>query len=441
MATSQNNSRPQDDDLLVNLAHADTPAIIQVIGVGGGGCNAVAQMYREGIPGIQLLACNTDSKSLETSPLPNRLQLGPGLGAGGRPELGRQYAEESVEQIRASFGKNVQMVFITAGMGGGTGTGASPVIAREARKKGLLTVGIVTLPFLFERERRIDKALDGLEAMAAEVDAMLVINNERLMDIYPTQSVIAAFRKADETLTVAVRSIVEIINMHGRIILDFRDVYVVLKDGGVAVISSGYGEGENRIAQAIRNALYSPLLNNNDVYRSRRLVFSITVASEEGPSALRVEEMNAIYDFTSRFHGDIETKWGLSFDPELGDRVKITILASGFSLYGNPPAAEVAAAPETSGEEEREERRATFYAEARQHKHSSVLATRPKIYLFSMEDLSNEFIVSLVDNVPTRTRTTADLQRMVNQAASPRFVEEQEESGDNVIYFDEQNLK
>ena len=130
MATSQNNSRPQDDDLLVNLAHADTPAIIQVIGVGGGGCNAVAQMYREGIPGIQILACNTDSKSLETSPLPNRLQLGPGLGAGGRPELGRQYAEESVEQIRASFGKNVQMVFITAGMGGGTGTGASPVIAR-----------------------------------------------------------------------------------------------------------------------------------------------------------------------------------------------------------------------------------------------------------------------------------------------------------------------
>ncbi len=430
----------QSDELLINLANANTPAIIKVIGVGGGGGNAVAQMYREGIPGIQLLACNTDSKALETSPLPDRLQLGPGLGAGGRPEIGRMYAEESLDKIRACFDEHVKMVFITAGMGGGTGTGASPVIAREARKKGILTVGIVTLPFLFEREKQIDKALDGLEMLAAEVDALLVINNERLMDIYPTQSIIAAFRKADETLTVAVRSIVEIINMRGRVDLDFHDVYVVLKDGGIAIISSGYGEGEGRLKQAIEQALYSPLLNNNDVYRSRRIVFSITVAAEDGPGALRMDEMSAIYDFTARFHGDIETKWGLSFDPELGERIKITILASGFGLYDQPAQAELAHTAVSAEEEEREARRATFYAESGARRRSPS-AARPKIYLFSMDDLSNEALVALVDSVPTRSRTAADLQRMANQTGEAHFAGEEEEQSGGVIYFDMENSK
>lgn len=306
-------------DELIQLAHVTTPRIIKVIGVGGGGGNAVAQMYRDEIPEVRYMVANSDKKALEDNPVPDQMQLGPGLGAGGNPTKGRELALDSIEQIDKALDDETKMVFITAGMGGGTGTGASPVIAHEARAKGILTVGIVTIPFLFEREKQIDKALNGLEALSKEVDAMLVINNERLCDIYPDLSIINAFKRADETLSTAVSSITEIISMHGRINLDFEDVNTTLRNGGVAVMSSGYGEGENRVSQAIYDALNSPLLNNNDVFNAQRILLAITT-SDNGENALLTSEFNEVTEFMSKFGSNIETKWGLAFDPNLGKK-------------------------------------------------------------------------------------------------------------------------
>ena len=253
----------------------------------------MAQMYRDNIPEVRYLVTNTDRKALETNVVPDQLQLGPGLGAGGDPKKGKAYAEESVEKIREVLDKDTHMVFITAGMGGGTGTGASPIIAREAQKKGILTVGIVTIPFLFERERQINKALDGLDMLAQEVDALLVINNQRLIDIYGNMSIIQAFKQADKTLSTAVRSITEIISMHGRVNLDFEDAKTVLTKGGVAVMSTGYAEGEQRVTRAIAEALNSPLLNNNDVYGADRILLAVTMGTDP-QYELTMNEMNEI---------------------------------------------------------------------------------------------------------------------------------------------------
>ncbi len=241
--------------------------IIKVIGVGGGGGNAVNHMYREGIHDVSFVLCNTDNQALNDSPVPVLLQLGTeGLGAGNKPAKARQAAEESLDSIKQMLSDGTKMTFITAGMGGGTGTGAAPVIARVSKELGILTVGIVTIPFRFEGKRKIDQALDGVEEMAKHVDALLVINNERLREIYPELTVLDAFGKADDTLSVAAKSIAEIITNHGLINLDFNDVKTVLKDGGVAIMSTGYGEGEGRVKQAIEDALNSPLLNDNDVF-------------------------------------------------------------------------------------------------------------------------------------------------------------------------------
>lgn len=407
----------QLDMPIIELANMTTPGIIKVIGVGGGGGNAVAQMYRDHIPEVRYLVTNTDSKALDTNMVPDHLQLGPGLGAGGRPELGRKYAEESIEKIVAALDKETKMIFLTAGMGGGTGTGASPIIAREARKKGILTVGIVTIPFLFERERQIDKALDGLEELAKQVDAMLVINNQRLMDIYGDMDIISAFRVSDETLSTAVSAITEIISMHGRMNLDFEDVRMVLSDGGVAVMSSGVADGEGRVGKAIKDALHSPLLNNNDIYSADRLLMSITTSSE-CEDAIGMEELNDINDFMENFSPDIQTKWGLSFDPALGKKVKVTILASGFGLYS--PKGKKAMATESLVEKDpiREDRRIRFYglsghrANGQHH--------RPHVYIFSSEDLRNAEVLEMVESVPTKKRTGKYLEGIKNISTQSR---------------------
>ena len=389
-------------DQLIELHVPQTPHLIKVIGVGGGGGNAVAQMYRDDIPEVRYLVVNSDSKALEDNIVPEHLQLGPGLGAGGRPEKGRELAEDSVEEIRRALDADTHMVFITAGMGGGTGTGASPVIAREARAKGILTVGIVTIPFLFERERQIDKALDGLDALAKEVDALLVINNQRLIDIYPELSVINGFRIADQTLSTAVRSITEIISMHGRVNLDFEDVKTVLTQGGVAVMSTGYAEGDGRVGRAIEQALRSPLLNNNDVYSADRILIAVTMSRDE-QQMLTMREMNEITSFMERFNPDIVTKWGLAQDDSLGDKVKVTILASGFGLYAKKR-------PKPGKEEvyvstpEQDDRRNRYYADPRQKQR-----TRPLVFLFGEEDLCNPEVLRLVEDVPTRLRTRSQL--------------------------------
>jgi cell division protein FtsZ len=308
-------------------------SIIKVIGVGGGGGNAVNHMYREGIHDVSFVLCNTDNQALNDSPVPVHLQLGKeGLGAGNRPEKARQAAEESIEDIKAMLDDGTRMAFITAGMGGGTGTGAAPVIARVSKEMGILTVGIVTIPFRFEGAKKIDQALDGVEEMSKHVDALLVINNERLREIYPDLSLMAAFGKADDTLSVAAKSIAEIITVHGIINLDFNDVKTVLQDGGVAIMSTGYGEGEDRVKKAIDDALNSPLLNDNDVFNSKKILLSIAFNEErDGKDNFMMEEMNYVHDFMDKF-GDFEIKWGVAIDPELGKKVKVTILATGFGI-------------------------------------------------------------------------------------------------------------
>ena len=415
-----------NETLLVEPTIMASPSIIKVIGVGGGGGNAVAQMYREGIDGVNFLVCNTDRKALETNIVPEKMQMGPGLGAGGSPEHGRRLAEEAVSQIDAALDEHVKMVFITAGMGGGTGTGASPVIARRARIRGILTVGVVTLPFLFERERVIDKALDGLETLAKEVDAILVINNQRLFEIYPNLTVIDGFKKADQTLTTAVRSIVEIITMRGRVGLDFRDVNNVLRNGGVAIMSTGYGRGEGRVTRAIEDALYSPLLNQNDVYRARRLILSITTSSRPD-QMLRMEEMAEVNQFTARMTTEVDTKWGLTVDDSVGDAVRITILASGYTLYKQSAAAATSAASTTPEphvpanqpadsaditDDERRERRFFSYPELDRQGTHKARTRRTRLFLYDLDHMDDEALVEAVEAVPTARRTSRQLAHL-----------------------------
>lgn len=422
-----------NEDLLIDMGTpSTTPSIIKVIGVGGGGGNAVNHMYREGIHDVNFVLCNTDSKALCDSPVPVRLQLGKeGLGAGNRPERAQAAAEESVEDIRNMLNDGTKMVFITAGMGGGTGTGAAPVIAREAKNMGILTVGIVTIPFLFEGTRKIDQALDGVEAISKHVDALLVINNERLREIYPELNVLSAFEKADNTLSIAAKSIAEIITMHGIINLDFRDVCTVLKDGGVAIMSTGFGEGENRVTKAIEDALHSPLLNNNDIYNSKKVLLSISFCAEKEGDQLMMEEMNEVHEFMSRFHRDVETKWGLSTDVTLEKKVKITILATGFGISNIPGIQEKLDAEEAENRrkaketlEENAERRDIYYG---QSENKTGQRRRPRIYLFGLNDLENEEVISMVELTPTFKRSKEMLVEIKNKSQGALPVEPETE--------------
>ena len=412
----------KDNDLLIDMGvPSTTPSIIKVIGVGGGGGNAVNHMFREGIHDVNFVLCNTDSKALCDSPVPVRLQLGKeGLGAGNRPERARQAAEESVEDITRMLNDGTKMVFITAGMGGGTGTGAAPVIARVAKEMGILTVGIVTIPFRFEGNKKIDQALDGVEAISKHVDALLVINNERLREIYPDLNVLSAFERADNTLSIAARSIAEIITMHGIINLDFRDVCTVLKDGGVAIMSTGYGEGEGRVTKAIEDALHSPLLNNNDIFSSKKVLLSISFCNEKSGDQLMMEEMNEVHEFMSKFHSDVETKWGLSTDASLEKKVKITILATGFGIANVPGLQEKLQNDEAEKrnkelerQEENAERRESYYGAMEKtpgQRRSS------RIYLFGTNDLGDEEVISMIEMTPTFKRTKEMLVEIKNKA-------------------------
>lgn len=317
---------------LVDLPMIDH-SIIKVIGVGGGGGNAVNHMYNQGFRDVSFVVCNTDNQALRHSPVPLKIQLGEGLGAGGIPEVAREAAESSIENIKEVLKDNTKMIFITAGMGGGTGTGASPVVARVAQELGILTVGIVTIPFAFEGNQKIRQAMKGVLALSEHVDALLVINNEKLREIFPDLTLSNAFAKADDVLTNAAKGIAEIITVPGYINTDFADVYSILHKGNVAIMNTGYASGENRITKAIEDALNSPLLKTSDVRGASKVLLNLYCSTEH---QIKMEEVQQINDFMASVGEDVQVIWGASFDDELGEQVKITLIATGYDVSDIP---------------------------------------------------------------------------------------------------------
>jgi cell division protein FtsZ len=305
--------------------------IIKVIGVGGGGSNAVTHMYRQGITGVDFIICNTDAQAMESSPVPTRIQLGThltqGLGAGAVPSVGRNAALENTEDIRAILSKGTKMVFITAGLGGGTGTGAAPVIAQIAKEMDILTVAIVTIPFQFEGRKRILYADDGIRQLKDHVDALLIISNDKLRELYGNLRLSEAFDRADNVLTTAAKGIAEIITVAGYINVDFEDVKTVMKNSGVAIMGTGVAGGENRAHKAVEEALSSPLLNNNDIEGACNLLLYISSGREE----ITMDEVTDITDYIQvKTKNSAEVIWGNGFDESLEDRISVTIIATGF---------------------------------------------------------------------------------------------------------------
>ena len=423
-------------------------ATIKVIGVGGAGGNAVNRMIETKTQGVDFIAANTDAMALRKNNAPKKILLGEkithGRGAGANPEVGKSAADETLEDIRAEL-TGADMLFITAGMGGGTGTGAAPVIAQVSKEMGILTVGIITIPFRFEGNRKIDQALDGVEEMSKHVDALLVINNERLRSIYPDLSFMAAFGKADDTLSIAAKSIAEIITVHGIINLDFKDVKTVLQDGGVAIMSTGYGEGEDRVKKAIEDALNSPLLNDNDIFNSKKILLNISFTHQkDSKDNFMMEEMNYVNEFMEKFGSDFVFKWGVAVDPELGKRVKVTILATGFGMQNVDGMEERIAKQQTREEAnrlaeeqekaaKRDERRGHYYGDndtAKRYKR------RPNIYIFVAEDLDNDDVISNVEQTPTYKRTKDILASIGSDSVAPEPQhQEQPEPVQGVISF------
>ena len=414
----------------------ECPRIIKVVGVGGGGSNAVHNMYRKGIHNVSFAVCNTDMQAMQNSPIPKKVQLGQmiteGLGAGNDPVVARKAAEESREEIERLFNDGTKMAFITAGMGGGTGTGAAPVVAEIAKNMGILTVGIVTIPFKFEMTGKIKQALKGVIEISKHVDALLVINNQRLIDMYPKLNVTEGFLLVDDVLTTATKSIAEIITARGTINLDFRDVRKILKDGGVAIMSYGIEKGEMRVSRAFRSALHSPLLNNNDIYKSKKILFNIY---ENPNDPIRIEEMGEVESFMEQFQEkDIELIWGYSKDHNLEEgAVKVTVLATGFGMKDIPGMAPIIEKEQIVQEEitraEQEER----------DKEDQVVGQligvyykqEHKVYIFKGDDMYNDELIEALDNSPTYKRTNAELEKIMDIAGSlPKadIVEQPEEA-------------
>ena len=309
-------------------------SIIKVIGVGGGGGNAVNHMYREGIHDVSFVLCNTDNQALNDSPVPVHLQLGKeGLGAGNKPAKARQAAEETLEDIKNMLNDGTKMAFITAGMGGGTGTGATPVIAKMAKDAGILTVGVVTLPFVFEGKEKLSKSIEGIHELEKNVDSLIVIKNENLYKVHGDKLIQDAFPKVNEVLSTAVSGIVEIIKKRGYINIDFKDIQNMMRDSGLALMGCGSGNGENRIADAVRNTFESPLLNDFDLKTAKHLLLNITVPfSQDGVTMKEQEEINKEI---SKYTGNANNfKYGLIFEdaPEFKDTIKITAIATGFKF-------------------------------------------------------------------------------------------------------------
>jgi len=306
---------------------ASDPPIIKVIGIGGGGCNAVKHMFDKGIKGVDFVICNTDLQVLETNPIPIKIKLGAsGLGAGSKPEVGKKAAEESIEEIRNLLKNNTKMLFITAGMGGGTGTGAAPVIANIAKELDILTVAIVTTPFMFEGNIRYQQAMTGIEELRNNVDALLVIHNEKLFELYPDLKISNAFSKVDDILLTAAKGIAEIITVPGIVNVDFEDVKTVIKDSGIALMGTGYAEGENRAIESLESAIHSPLLSEIAITGAQNVLLYISYGSDE----LTIKEFKEMTSYLQNETGGANVIWGNSHNPELNG-VQVTIIATGFN--------------------------------------------------------------------------------------------------------------
>ncbi len=324
-----------------NLMPFDLPmekgSYIKVIGVGGGGSNAVSHMFKQGITDVDFIICNTDQQALVNSPVPIKIHLGQtlteGLGAGNKPDRGKEAAIENLDDVLKVLNNNTKMVFITAGMGGGTGTGAAPVIAKAAKDLGILTVGIVTIPFRFEGKRRIDQAISGVKEISKHVDSLLVVNNERLREIYGNLGITEAFSKADDVLTVAAKGIAEIITKKGHVNVDFADVKTVMANSGVAIMGSASAEGDGRALKAIEQALNSPLLNNNDITGAKNILLNISC----GEVDLKADELNEISQFAQESAGHTaDIIWGYNQDMSLDKKINVTIIATGFETDAIP---------------------------------------------------------------------------------------------------------
>ena len=329
---------PEDPQLIEKYRQVPTPegpaaAKIIAMGVGGGGCNAVAYMHSQGVKGVDFVVLNTDKQALDPVPVATKVLLGPqttkGLGAGGKPEVGEAAALESVPEIEKLLTDDVKMVFVTAGMGGGTGTGGAPVVAGVAKQKGILTVGIVTIPFFFEGMNKINSAIEGASRLQKNVDAMLIINNDRLGSIYPDLDWAEAFSKADDILTTAARTISDMVTTLANINIDMRDVDTCLRDGRTALISVGYGEGPNRMSDAMKAALHSPLLCDTDIMSAKELLFAFYYSHDIEP-AFKVSETREANTLVTQINKRVHIKFGWGYDDTLGNKVKFTILASGF---------------------------------------------------------------------------------------------------------------
>lgn len=337
--TNQTGRNMSEQELNIHFEYPkQKSSIIKVIGVGGGGSNAVNHMYAQGITGVDFVVCNTDQQALDASPIPNKLQLGlnltEGRGAGSKPDVGRQAAEESIENIHSILETNTKMVFITAGMGGGTGTGAAPVIAKAAKEMGVLTVGIVTIPFAFEGRKRIQQAELGISELRKNVDSILVINNEKIRELYGVHKSSEAFGKANDVLTIAAKGIAEIITVTGHINVDFEDVKTVMKDSGVAIMGTGMAEGENRALNAVEEALVSPLLNDNQIIGAKNILLNIGFGEDE----ITMDEISEITEYIQNAAGmDADVIWGYGYNNKLGNAVSVTVIATGFEQKPIPP--------------------------------------------------------------------------------------------------------
>ena len=401
----------------------ECPRIIKVVGVGGGGSNAVHNMYRKGIHNVSFAVCNTDMQAMQNSPIPKKVQLGQmiteGLGAGNDPVVARKAAEESREEIERLFNDGTKMAFITAGMGGGTGTGAAPVVAEIAKNMGILTVGIVTIPFKFEMTGKIKQALKGVIEISKHVDALLVINNQRLIDMYPKLNVTEGFLLVDDVLTTATKSIAEIITARGTINLDFRDVRKILKDGGVAIMSYGIEKGEMRVSRAFRSALHSPLLNNNDIYKSKKILFNIY---ENPNDPIRIEEMGEVESFMEQFQEkDIELIWGYSKDHNLEEgAVKVTVLATGFGMKDIPGMAPIIEKEQIVQEEITRAEQEKIEKENKEldQMMGVFYKTEYKVYIFKGDDMYNDELIEALDNSPTYKRTNTELEKIMDLAGN-----------------------